>query len=102
MIITLVRSTKRARKTLEKAPKQVVQAYGVWELTVGEVGLTEVQKISGYHDEPLHGKLKGLRSFRLSLGYRGYYRVVSGSIQFVMVEEVNKHDYKQIERLFGT
>ena len=84
-----------------KAPKQVAQAYAVWERTVSEVGLAEVQKVPGYHDEPLHGKLKGLRSFRLSLGYRGFYRVVKESIQFVLVEEVNKHDYKEIERLFG-
>ena len=83
------------------APKQVGQAYATWERTVCEVGLTEVQKIPGYHDEPLHGKLKGLRSFRLSLGYRGFYRVVNESIQFVLVEEVNKHDYKKVERLFG-
>jgi toxin HigB-1 len=98
----MVRSTKRTRRCLEKAPKQVAQAYATWERTVREVGLVEVQKIPGYHDEPLHGKLKGLRSFRLSLGYRGFYRVVKESIQFVLVEEVNKHDYKQIERLFGT
>ncbi len=100
-MITLVRSTKRARKSLERAPKQVAQAYATWERTVREVGLAEIQKISGYHDEPLHGKLKGIRSFRLSLGYRGYYRIVRDSIEFVLIEEVNKHDYKKIEQLFG-
>lgn len=100
-VINVVRSTKRARKSLSKAPKQVLQAYATWERTVSEVGLTETQRISGYHDEPLQGKLKGLRSFRLSQGYRGYYRIARDSIEFVMVEEVNKHDYKEIERLFG-
>ena len=65
------------------------------------MGLAETQKIPGYHDEPLHGKLRGLRSFRVSLGFRGFYRVVKEQIQFVLVEEVNKHDYKKIERLFG-
>lgn len=101
VVITLVRSTKRARKSLEKLPKCIIQAYATWERTVSEVGLAEMQKIPGYHDEPLKGKLKGMRSFRLSKGFRGYYRVVKDSIEFVLVEEVNKHDYKEIERLFG-
>jgi toxin HigB-1 len=100
-VITLVRSTKRARKSLERAPKQVVQAYATWERSVALMGLSEVQKIPGYHDEPLSGKLRGVRSFRLSQGYRGYYRISKGEIEFVLVEEVNKHDYKEIERLFG-
>jgi proteic killer suppression protein len=86
---------------LSKVPIQVVQAYATWERTVSDIGLAETQRIPGYHDEPLHGKLKGLRSFRLSLGYRGFYRIVKESVQFVMVEEVNKHDYKKVERLFG-
>lgn len=100
-VITVIRSTNRARKSLRKVPKRVLQAYATWERTISEVGLAETQKISGYHDEPLHGRLKGLRSFRLSLGYRGYYRVIKDSIEFVLVEEINKHDYKEIERLFG-
>jgi proteic killer suppression protein len=100
-VIDHVRSTKRARKSLEKAPKHVVQAYATWARTVSEVGLQETQKISGYHDEPLQGKLKGLRSVRLSGGYRGYYRIIKEAIEFILVEEVNKHDYKKIERLFG-
>lgn len=100
-MITAVRSSKRARKSLEKAPRQVIQAYATWERTVREIGLDQTQKIPGYHDEPLQGKLRGLRSFRLSLGYRGFYRIIKESIEFVMVEEVNKHDYKKIERLFG-
>ena len=102
MTITVVRSSKRARKSLEKAPKQVIQAYATWERTVADVGLMETQKINGYHDEPLKGKLKGLRSFRLSLGYRGFYRIAKNEIEFVIVDEVNKHDYKEIERIFGS
>ena len=100
-MITVVRSSKRARKNLEKAPREVVRAYATWEQTIRALGLAETQKIPGYHDELLHGKLRGLRSFRLSLGYRGFYRIIKDSIAFVMVEEVNKHDYKKIERLFG-
>jgi proteic killer suppression protein len=99
--INRVRTTSRARKSLLKAPKVIAAAYATWEASVSEFGLFEVQKILGYHDEPLKGKLKGLRSFRLSKGYRGYYRLVKETITIVLVEEVNHHDYKEIERLFG-
>ena len=59
-------------------------------------GLEEIRKIPGYHDEPLHGERRGQRSIRLSRGYRAIYIVKSdNSIEFVSVEEVNKHEYKK-------
>jgi toxin HigB-1 len=57
-------------------------------------GLEEVRKIRGYHDEPLLGLRKGQRSIRLSRSYRAVYEVhTDGAIEFVSVEEVNKHAY---------
>ena len=56
---------------------------------------------SGYHDEPLKGKLRGIRSVRLGLGYRAYSRIDQAVVRTLVVEEVNKHDYKAIERLLG-
>jgi hypothetical protein len=41
----------------------------------------------------LKGDMKGLRSIRLSKGYRAYYRLLSGKIEFVEVEGVDKHVY---------
>lgn len=64
-----------------------------WVEDVEDRGLEEVRKIPGYHDEPLRGALKGLRSIRLSLGYRAYYRVVKDAVEFVRVERVDKHVY---------
>jgi len=100
-VIKTVRTTSRARKSLLKVPNVIAAAYATWEAFVREVGLHEVQKIPGYHDEPLQGKLKGVRSFKLSKGFRGYYRLVNETITIVLVEEVNKHDYKKVERFFG-
>ena len=37
-----------------------------WIEDVGHRGLSEVRKLPGYHDEPLHGVRKGQRSIRLS------------------------------------
>ena len=88
-------------KSLGKAPRHVAAKYVLWRAEVVEHGLEVVQKIPSYHDEPLSGKLKGIRSIRLSDGYRAYYRIARGEIICVVVEEVNKHDYKAIERLFG-
>lgn len=99
-MIQLVVTSKRAKKSLRKVPHQVAVAFVFWRESVKEHRLEQIQKIPGYHDEGLSGRLRGLRSFRLSLGYRGFYRVVQNTIEFVMVEEVNKHDYKKIERIF--
>lgn len=53
-----------------------------------------MRKIPGYHDEPLRGKRDGQRSIRLSKSYRAIYEIKQdGSIEVVMVMEVNKHDY---------
>jgi proteic killer suppression protein len=101
-VINTVEVSKRAERSLAKAPRQVAAKFFYWKMQVEEHGLELVMKIPGYHDEPLQGKLKGYcRSVRMALGYRAYYRVVGTKIKCVLVEEVNRHDYKEIERLFG-
>ena len=37
--------------------------------------------------------LKGLRSIRLSKGYRAYYKIVKDRVEFIRVERVDKHVY---------
>ena len=101
-MIDRVEVSRRAERSLERTPRQVAAKFFYWKQQIEEHGLEVVMKIPGYHDEPLRGKLKGyVRSIRLALGYRAYYRVVGGAVQCVLVEEVNRHDYKEIERLFG-
>ena len=56
-------------------------------------GLREVRKLSGFHDEPLRGKRKGQRSIRLSRSYRAIYTIKKDKVEFILIEEVNKHDY---------
>jgi hypothetical protein len=65
---------------------------------VEDQGLEEVRRIPGYHDEPLRGDRAGQRSIRLSRSYRAFYIVChrqeeDQTLEFVSVEEVNKHDY---------
>ncbi len=85
-----------------KVPRQVAAKFFYWKQQIEEHGLEVVQRIPGYHDESLHGKLKKyVRSVRMALGYRAYYRLIGESVRYILVEEVNRHDYKEIERLFG-
>ena len=57
-------------------------------------GLEQTRKQPGFHDEPLKGRRKGQRSVRLSRAYRAVYEFRrDGSVEFISVEEVSKHDY---------
>ena len=92
MIRTVVLS-KRAQKDLKKIPSYIQILFQDWLEDVEDRGLEEVRKIPGYHDEPLQGDRRGQRSIRLTRSYRAIYQIVQGRVEFVLVEEVNKHDY---------
>lgn len=81
------------KKQLKKLPIHIVVSFQNWVEDVETRGLEEVRKTPGYHDEPLKGELKGLRSVRLSRAYRAYYRVEGSTVQFVSVERIDKHEY---------
>lgn len=71
-----------------------MKALQVWVEAVVTVGLEEVRKIPGYHDEPLKGVSAQQRSIRLSRSYRAIYEIKSdGTVEFVSIEEVSKHAY---------
>jgi proteic killer suppression protein len=84
----------KVEKQLKKIPQFVVLKLLAWAKSVELKGLREVRRISGYHDEPLKGNRLGQRSIRLSKGYRAIYvEEMDGSINLVIIEEVNKHEY---------
>lgn len=92
-MINIVELASLAKKQLKKLPLFIVISFQNWVEDVEERGLEEVRKIPGYHDEPLRGHLKGLRSIRLSRGYRAYYQIIDGTVKFVNVERIDKHEY---------
>jgi proteic killer suppression protein len=101
-VINRVDVSKRAERSLSKVPRQVAAKFFYWKQQIEEHGVEIVRVLPGYHDEPLEGKLNGYcRSVRMALGYRVYYRLLGAKVKCVLVEEVNRHDYKEIERLFG-
>ena len=84
----------KVQKQLKKIPDYVVDKLIAWAMSVEMKGLREVRKIPGYHDEPLKGQRKGERSIRLTKGYRAIYvEEHDGTINLIILEEVNKHEY---------
>lgn len=93
MINTIVLSTK-AKKDLQGLPSYIVRKLLAWVEDVENRGLENVRLVPGYHDEPLKGSRKGQRSIRLNKAYRAIYVLKNdGTLEFVEVIEVNKHDY---------
>lgn len=89
-----VKFTTKTYKDLKKVPFAIALKLQAWVESVGHRGLSEVRKIPGYHDEPLKRKRKGQRSIRLNIAYRAIYTVnKDGVINFVEIQEVNKHEY---------
>jgi proteic killer suppression protein len=91
--IKTVKLSRNALKDLKKVPRPILDKFQSWVEAIEIEGLREVRKLSGFHDEPLLGKRKGQRSIRLSRSYRAIYRISKDEIEFILVEEVNKHDY---------
>jgi len=93
-MIRQVETTRRAEKRLRRLPARVLRKLKTWTYLVEEIGLEEVRKIPGFHDEPLVGRRRGMRSIRLSRGYRAMYQLVRHEdVEVVSVEEVSKHVY---------
>ena len=75
-------------------PQQIAARRRTWVDAVTHNGLEEVRKRPGYHDEPLLGDRRGQRSIRLNRSWRAIYVILSdGRIEFIEVQEVNKHEY---------
>ena len=92
-MIREVHLSKQAEKDLKKVPKFLVKKFSFWVDSISEIGLSETKKLKGFRDEALKGNRRGQYSIRLNVAYRAIYQVQSGTVTFVQVLEVNKHDY---------
>ena len=85
---------QKVKKDIDKLPLHIVIKLQKWAEQVEMLGIREVRKYRGYHDEPLQGGRKGQRSVRLAKAYRAIYiERTDGHIELVIVIEVNKHKY---------
>jgi proteic killer suppression protein len=92
-VIRTVVVSRQAQKDLMTVPRHVAVKFQDWVEDVEDRGVDEVRKVPGYHDEPLQGALRGMRSVRLSKSYRAYYKVAKHAVEFLRVERVDKHVY---------
>jgi proteic killer suppression protein len=93
-VIDVVVLSLRARKALRKCPPHIRHNFMAWVGSVQRVGLERTRLVHGYHDEPLKGEWVGFRSIRLSRTYRAIYSIQDdSSVEFALVETVNKHEY---------
>jgi proteic killer suppression protein len=92
-VIKTVVLSKKAVKDIKKVPLYIKIKLDEWTQAVSLLGLEEVRKNSGYHDEPLKGDRFGQRSIRLNKAYRAIYIIKKEYAEFILIEEVNKHDY---------
>jgi len=97
-VITRVEISRLALSQLRRAPQHAAAKLLAWVDDVGDRGIDEVRKMTGYNDHPLKGKLAGKRAIRLSLKWRAVYEIRTTSegetaIEFVQVQEVHAHDY---------
>lgn len=92
--IYTVKFSKQALKDLQKIPRHIIMNLEAWIHAVGLYGLQEVRKVRGYHDELLKGDRAGEHSIRLNKAYRAIYIIENdGSVHFVEIIEVTKHEY---------
>jgi len=84
----------RVAKQLDKLPEHIRDKFFSWVDDIDLLGLKDVRKRPGWHDEPLSGIRRGQRSIRLSRAYRAIYvERLSGQLELLEVIEVNKHEY---------
>lgn len=88
----IVHYDEKLDKDLRKLPDHILEKLLFWVKAVNALGIVDVRKSKGFHDEPLHGNRKGQRSIRLSKSYRAIY-VEDKQIIRITVIEVNKHEY---------
>ena len=94
MKIFFVKLTKDATDDLSTVPFYIKSKLFLWAEEVKKWGIHEVRKIRGYHDEPLKGNRKGMRSIRLNKAYRAIYKEdIHKEIHIIWIKEVNKHEY---------
>ncbi len=92
VLLTRVRMAERFEKQLAKVPRSIRDKVIAWIEFVELLGLGQVRRRPGYHDEPLKGLREGQRSVRMNRSYRLIYRELEGHLEILLLE-VNKHDY---------
>ena len=92
-MINEVLISKDAIKDINKIPKHILKVLKLWIFEINTFGWDDVKKDIAWKNEAFKGTRFGQRSIRLNKSYRAIYKVSKKKIEFVLIEEVNKHDY---------
>jgi proteic killer suppression protein len=93
-MINKVVISNNAQKQLKKIPMYLAEKMALWIYGVERIGLNQMRLVRAWKDESLRGEWAGYHSIRLNKAYRAFYQVKKdGAVEFVSVEEVNKHEY---------
>lgn len=88
--------SKKAVKSLDKLPREILRSYEIWVCLVEENGTSILRKFPGYHDEKLSGNWQGYRSSRLNIKWRVIYKMhKSNEIEIVDVIDITPHNYRR-------
>jgi proteic killer suppression protein len=90
--LTKVTYSRKFEKQLGKTPGYIREKAHLWIFNVRLIGIAEVSKSPGYHDEALKGSLQGYRSVRMNKAYRLIYRVIEDGI-YIELLEIHRHEY---------
>jgi proteic killer suppression protein len=90
--LTSILRTRQFEKDLEKVPEFIRVRAISWIEFVELIGILELRKRPGYHDEPLKGVRTGQRSVRMNLSYRLIYQERNRQGEILLLE-ITKHDY---------
>ena len=88
----MVKASKRFENDLSKLPDYLRDKAILWIELLETLGMREIRKRSGFHDEALKGKRRGERSVRLSRSYRLIYNELDGGREILLLE-ITKHEY---------
>lgn len=90
--MTRILRSKRFEKDLDRVPEIIQMKVIDWIEFIETLGIREVRRRSGYHDESLKGNRMGQRSVRLNRAYRLIYKEMNECVEILLLE-VNKHEY---------
>lgn len=86
--------SKKLEKQLDRIPAEITEKLYSWAKAILLIGIAEVRKRPGLHDEPLKGVRTRQRSVRLNRAYRAIYIESEENVfKVITVIEVNKHEY---------
>jgi toxin HigB-1 len=103
-----IKFTKQARKDYERCPHHIQSMLTRWVNAIVEYGIRQTREEKGFHDEPLKGKLKGLRSVRLNRQWRVIYSEETGELLEIrritppMTTDFNEKETYSLEEVLGS